>query len=602
MTTDHRSRLVALALGGGIALLLAGACASDRDRFDPKDAPAFEQDASLPEPPACGFRCSRDLKKVLKDCNGTEETVATCGPDQGCGIDRCIDACQAAALSKGSTGCSFWTVPPDDGDQGAGACFVAMIANTWDRPVNLSAELGAEPLDITQSVYTATRNGKEAVYTKLDGPIPPGQVALVFLSQAEIPVDPAASRCPAGIAPAFKADPIRHGTVKTRAFHITADAPVAAYSIFPYGGAESFFPTATLLLPVSSWDRGYIAVSTGKFGTLDPSDVDRRTLQIIANEDDTTVSMLPVEAISEGDQVSPAVAGTAASWNLSRGQVLQITQLASLTGSPVVASRPVGVFGGSPCTFLPNNDPFCDLTQQQIAPLSQWGTEYALVPFKPRTLNVTKATRESVPWSIVGAVDGTVLTYDPEKPPGAPETIAAGQTANFVTDALVTVKSQDSKHPFYVGVHMTGATNGGGAPNRGVTIGDPDFVNVVPSDQFLDRYVFFTDYTFPDTHLTIVRRKTAGGFRPVTLDCAGDVEGFVPLGASGEYEYAYVELTKSFAPQKFAKGECGHGRHEAQSEGPFSLTVWGLGKDASYGYAGGMGSRPINDIPVPTVQ
>lgn len=80
---------------------------------------------------------------------------------------------------------------------------------------------------------------------------------------------------------------------------------------------------------------------------------------------------------------------------------------------------------------------------------------------------------------------------------------------------------------------------------------------------------------------------------PVKLDCGGDVVGFAPLGASGEYEYAWVPLTK---------GECGYGRHAAESEGPFSITVWGWGKDASYGYAGGTGMRPINDAPLPIVQ
>ncbi|MBN9161039.1 MAG: hypothetical protein BGO98_13865 [Myxococcales bacterium 68-20] len=602
MMIDVRFRFAALISGAVLAAVLAGACSGDRDRFEDREPASFDgDDASLPEAGVCGFRCSPDLKTVMKECNDTVETVAKCGPDQGCGIDKCIDACEAAELSKGSTGCSFWTLPPDDGEQGPGACFVAMIANTWDRSVKLSADFDSAPLDISQSVYTATRNGKELSYTKLEGPIPPGEVALVFLSQAEAPIDPAATRCPAGIVPAVKRDPIRHGTVKTRAFHITSDAPVAAYSIFPYGGAKSFFPTATLLLPVSSWDKSYIAVATGRFGTLQPSDLDRRTLQIVANEDDTKVSMRPLEAVSQGDGVAPGVAGAPVTWTLSRGQVLQVTQTANLTGSPISASKPVGMFGGSPCTFIPNNDPFCDLTQQQIAPFSQWGTQYALVPFKARTLNVTSVARENVPWSIVGAVDGTVLTYDPEKPPGAPATLSAGQTADFYTDTLVTVRSQDSKHPFYVGVHMTGATNGGGSPSRGMTMGDPDFVNIVPSEQFLDRYIFFTDHTFPDTTLTIVRKKTANGFRPVNLECAGEITGFAPLGKNGEYEYAYVELTKGFVSQKFAKGECGYGRHEAQSEGAFSVTVWGLGKDASYGYAGGMGSRPVNDAPPPRV-
>src|SRR5690606_18357697 len=101
----------------------------------------------------------------------------------------------------------------------------------------------------------------------------------------------------------------------------------------------------------------------------------------------------------------------------------------------------------------------------------------------------------------------------------------------------------------------------------------------------------------------VVRKKTPAGFLPVKLDCGGDVTGFSPVdGADGDYEFAWVQLTAGFAPQKLSSGECGYGRHAAESEGPFSITVWGWGKDASYGYAGGMGARPINDAPLPVVQ
>ena len=217
---------------------------------------------------------------------------------------------------------------------------------------------------------------------------------------------------------------------------------------------------------------------------------------------------------------------------------------------------------------MPSTAEACDLTQQQIPPLSQWGTEYALVPFRPRTTFLTGAPgRESVPWMFVGAADGTVLTYDPEQPAGAPTTLAAGEIATFITDARVVVKSQDTKHPFYVGLHMTGGAYGGGSPQPNTTLGDPDFVNLVPSDQFLDRYVFFADYTFPETSLAIVRRRTKAGFQPVTLECAGDLTDFQPLDSRGEYEFTYVQLTKGAVPQKVGNGTCGYGRHEAHTLG-----------------------------------
>lgn len=596
-------RLAALSL---FTSLVVVACNSGRDAFSDTDRAPFEDPdgGGPPDAGACGFRCSRDLKKVLDGCDAIgERVVAECGPNEGCGVDECVDACSAAAMSKGSIGCSFFTMPPDDPRYGAGSCYAAIVANTWDRPVAIHAEYGGEPLDVSRSIYTVSRNGPtEPVYTRLAGPLSPGQVGIVFLAQAEVLNDPDAPACPAGTVPALNVDPIRHGTVKTKAFHLVTDTPVAAYAIFPYGGADSWYPTATLLLPEASWEKEYIAVSTAKFGDSEASMLDRRTLQIVAAEDGTEVSMRPNTPISEGEDVAPGVPGEIVTWTLSKGQALQITQRIAPSGSPITSNKPIGVFGGSPCTFIPSEKAYCDLTQQQIAPFSQWGSSYALVPYLSRVENLSGGvTRETVPYAFVGAADGTVLTYDPARPPGAPDALQAGEVATFETDLLVTVKSQDAAHPFHASVYMTGSTSGGGS-GSGRTLGDPDFVNLVPSDQLLDRYVFFTDFTYPETSLTIVRRKTLGGFMPVKLDCGGDVTGFAPLGDGGEYEYAWVRLTSGFVPQKLAKGECGYGRHAAESEGPFSITVWGWGKDASYGYAGGMGSRPINDAPLPVVQ
>ena len=429
-----------------------------------------------------------------------------------------------------------------------------------------------------------------------------GQVGIVFLSQAAAPADPTAPRCPPGVVPAVNVDPLRHGTARTVAFNLKADAPISAYSIFPYGGADSVYPASTMLLPVSSWDTSYIAVSTGKFGNPNEGgNLNRRVLQLVANEDDTRITMKPRVDIASGVEVEGAIEGETKTWTLSRGQVLQINQFAPLTGTPIASNKPFGMFGGSPCTFLPIEEASCDLTHQQIAPFVQWGTHYPLVPHRPRVQTTSGPTREVSAWSFVGAADGAVLTYAPAKPAGAPETLAAGQVVEFMTDALVPVRSQDSKHPFYVGAHMTGWRFAGGRPSPSNFLGDPEFVNVVAADQFLERYVFFTDYTYPETTLTIVRRKTAKGFAPVELECAGEITDFEPLGASGEFEFAWVRLTSGYTPQKFPKGECGYGRHEARSTGPFSVTVWGVGDAASYGYTGGMGARPVNDAPPPVV-
>lgn len=590
------------------------ACSSSSRAIDETPPQQFDPDSGLDGAimeECIQVRCSPDLKKVVRTCNGVDEVVAECGAGLGCGDGECIAACDSAERSKGSIGCSFWTLPPEDADRGRGSCFAAMIANTWDAPVNVSAELGHDPLDISKSIYTAEKIGQDVVYTPLTTPLEPGKVALVFLAQGPgVNETGEFTTCPPGIVPALTEDPLQHGTTFTRAFHLKTDAPVSAYSIFPYGGATSFMPAATLLLPVSSWDTNYVAVTGGTIrmaGGDSPETPTKTTLQIIADEDDTEVRMRASADISDGKDVVGTAAGYSQSWKLSRGQVLQFAQLKDLSGSAIETSKRVGVFGGTQCVYLPSTYGACDLLQQQMPGLSRWGSEYALAAYPSRIpSSLGQEVPEAVPWRLVAAVDDTRLTYEPSRPAGAPETLGAGQVAVFWSDAPVVVRTQDTEHPLYAGLYMTGSMyNGkitsGGNTQQTDTTGDPDYVNVVPADQFLDRYVFFVDYTYPETMATIVRRKssgTGGGFRPVELACAGEITGFRPLGTSGQYEYAWVRLTGAGVAKAFPKGECGYGRHEAKSEGPFSITVWGTGEYASYGFAGGMGSRPLHDVKV----
>ncbi|MBX3215535.1 MAG: IgGFc-binding protein [Labilithrix sp.] len=574
--------------GAAVAL----ACSSTRDGFRDDSVPAFPDAGDAGPDPCTGYRCSRDLKKVLAGC--TDEVVEECGPDQGCGDGRCVSACTSAELSKGSSGCSFWTMPPTaEPHHGRGSCFAAMVANTWDRPVTLGAELGAEALDTSRSIYVAKKNGADTRYERLSGPLPPGEVAIVFLSQMSLPAETFGfAACPEGVEPAFRGDPIRHGTARTRAFRLTADAPVTAYSIFPYGGAKTYVPTATLLLPVSSWSTNYLAVTTAHADRSAP-----RLLQIVASEDGTDVWIAPKADIADGVDVAGTARGVPKMWTLARGDVLQIVQRDDLAGSAIDSSKPVGVFGGAECANIPAEFPACDITQQQIPPLEQWGSEYVLAPHRPRVGDPAESAREQVAYSLVGAVAGTTLTWDPARPTGAPESLEAGEVATFSTDALAVVKSQDAEHPFHAAVYMTGSMFNARAGAS--TTGDPDFVNLAAAAQFLDRYVFFADYTYPETTLTIVRQKTERGFREVELACGGAVTGFVPVGTSGEYELAWVQLTTESRPVRMGRGACGYGRHEARSDGPFSVTVWGTGTDASYGYAGGIGSRPVNEVTAP---
>lgn len=564
--------LTALGLG-------AWGCGSDRREWAVVEEPSLGGDAGTPsEPEDCsGLRCSLDLHSIVKGCD--EQVVATCQPGQGCARGECVSACESAEASQGSRGCSFMTVPPPQLAESSGSCFAAFVANTWNEPAEISVFYKGEKKDVSHSMVVPHSSGK-VTYQPLTGPLPPGGVAVVFLAQAPSGTNNFV-RCP-GEATVQAAGSLE-GTGRLDAFEIKASVPVSAYSIYPYGGATSFLPSATLLLPTASWGKGYRLLDAwaGSRIELAPS------IQVVAAEDDTEVRVMPTANIAGGPAVAPAAAGVETSWRLRKGEVVQIVQSGRLLGSPLTSSKPVAVFGGANCTFLPESQGACDSLQQQIPPQSAWGVEYAAVRYRARTGD----EEESSPWRIIAAADGTQLRYDPEPPEGAPTELRAGQSAVFWTGRPFVVTSQDTKHPIFVNGYMTGGVAFSG-------IGDPDFVNVVPTDQFLNEYVFFSDHTYAEGTLNFVRTKTATGFHDVTLDCAGVLEGWRPLGTSGRYEYVRVDLVRGNAPQKYGSGTCSHGRREAHSKGPFGLTVWGFDLYASYAYPGGSGTRTINTAPV----
>jgi IgGFc binding protein len=577
---------------GAISTMLVAtgvACGSEKNGFD--DAPnVFQQDVGdeAASPGCGGRRCSRDLHTVVDDC--TQEVIEECSSDRGCAAGACVPACDSVAASQGSIGCSFFAVPPDSAPSADSSCYAAFIANTWNTPATLEAEFGRDRLDISKSVYRAIVKDDSVSYERIEGAIPPGELAIVFLSQGDQGIDAIHHlSCPSDVEVAWRGIVAKqHATSIYKAFHLTTDVPVSAYSMFPYGGAKSFIPSATLLLPTPSWRTNYILVDGWQASAGSPF------IQIVAQADGTEIRIRPQVDVRDGVGVTGAVRGAVARWTLQRGEVLELAQPESLAGSPIEASQPVAVFGGNQCALVPDGRLACDSLHQQIPPIHHWASSYSAVPYESRRKGLGGAAPapESVYWRIVGASDGTVLTYEPEPPSGSPATLKSGETVTFTSNHPFVVKSQDAKHPFYLAVYMSGSQTYS-------TLGDPDFVNVVPDEQFLDRYVFFLDHTYSDSNLTVVRRKDRRGLHDVTIDCLGPVTEWLPLGNDGAAEYAWVKMTRNRGPVKTAIGSCGYGRHEALSDGPFALYVWGLDADASYGFPAGAGSRPTSPYEVP---
>jgi hypothetical protein len=207
---------------------------------------------------------------------------------------------------------------------------------------------------------------------------------------------------------------------------------------------------------------------------------------------------------------------------------------------------------------------------------------------------------EAIPYRFVGAVNGTALTFDPPLM-GAPATLDRGQVADFIVTGPFHVQAQDDMHPFALAQEMTTANLPGGprpgatAPMYPLNLGDEEFTVILPPGQFLSKYVFFTDPTYPTTNLVLTRVAGPNGFEDVTVDCIGTVTGWQAVGSSSTYQVTNVDLLRA----AIASGTCTNGRHTAESNAPFGVVVWGEDSYSSYAYPAGGNGVQLTTVTVP---
>ncbi len=463
-----------------------------------------------------------------------------------------------------------------------GACFAAFIANTWTTPVHVEAEYGDAPLDLVRSGRIVRTTESGVTYDPFDGDLQPEDVVVLFLEQRFDTVVP----CPRGIEAARRVPSGIFGTGRGDSYRIKTSAPVSAYSIFPYGGGRSKTSSATLLLPIATWKTDYIVANAWERGAIGPG---APTTQIVAAEDDTEVTIVGSVRIQGGPAVESAEGGVPQTYRMRRGELLQFTQDQMLSGSLLSANKKVGLWGGHECLFIPADKLACDQSTRQLPPVQAWGHEYVAVPYLSRRPDKTP---EVYFYRVMAAADGTTLTYEPSRPPDAPASLSKGDSALFTTNEPFIVNSQDESHPIAVYEYMSGSTYET-SPDYD---GDPEFSYVVPAAQYLDNYVFFVDPTYRNSQLVVVRSRRPGSdFEPVTLDCAGPLEDWTPIGTAGIYEYTRFYVSKDGIPRTVGNGKCGAGRHNMSSRGAFGVTVWGTDYATSYAYPGGAAIRPINN-------
>jgi hypothetical protein len=473
-------------------------------------------------------------------------------------------------------------------------CYALLLANASSVPAGFTIDRhGTTFGDLSKAAFLSEGSGANVVFSPLpDGKIPPGRSAIVFLAGDT-------GRCPQLVQPLLPTGAPTIGDTMTApkkallgyAFHIVTDEPVTAFDVFPYSGVAS---GSTMLIPPASWASEHVAVDPGFEGYLQGG------FGLVAREDNTQVQITPTEDIGWEDfPATPAF--TEVTRTLNKGDILQVVHK-RYNGTSVIADKPVGQWAMHQCFIMGSaaGSTECDNVHQSIPPLSNWGSVYAGVGHRARDQRT--AAQENALWRVVGAVNGTTLSYSPTAPAGAPATLQANEEEWFRASDPFVVRSQDAAHPFLLLSHMTTCAEltSLGSECRG----DSEMVPVLPPAQFLTSYTFTTHPLFPETNLVLVRMRASSGFADVNISCAdAPLVGWAALDAEGQYEYLRLDLSRDdFASQ----GKCSNGWQHLSSSLPFSVTIWQWGsaqtepsftsQRTSLGYNGGSAFHSLNSV------
>lgn len=200
--------------------------------------------------------------------------------------------------------------------------------------------------------------------------------------------------------------------IQDRGIRLVSEKPVNVYAL----NWDANSADVAVIYPASSLGNEYFAIcyephiSENKDGTY----VNGRNSEflIVATEDATSVAIVPSKVtdklVNAGDTIKIV---------LNKGEVYQVQSMnhdgltgqGDLTGSYVLADKPVAFYSGSLGTTVPADPGVSawDHLYEQIPPVPSWGRDYYAVPLK---------SREQDRYRIMAAQDGTVVHVDGQAP------------------------------------------------------------------------------------------------------------------------------------------------------------------------------------------
>lgn len=484
--------------------------------------------------------CTEEGRYILTCAPSGEERIRSgeCNPrdDLVCVGGECVSGCTAALKNPAYIGCEYWSVDlpqyDDPFSDARGTRHAVVVANTGTRPADVTVE---------------TRSGIPLIDELVR--VEPGTVETVLFPVANVEAT----------------------TRSLNSFRISTTEPVVAYQFNPLNNADVASNDASLLLPANAIGREYYVLSwPSGIGAMGFEPQNGWFTVVAVREGETNVTITFSANVIDGtdEDLRGISAGTTRTFTMQQYEVLNFEgnsamfDIADLTGSHVVADRAVVVFGGHSQAVMGEDEdgggPCCaDHLEEQLFPVSTWGTRYPAVHSPPR------GTEPDI-WRVIAARDGTRLTTVPPISGLDGVQLNAGE---WVEAEVVESFEIVGSNPILV-AHYLVSQQDARIPR---TKGDPSMILAVASEQFRTEYSILVPETYSEDWVTVIRPIGA----EITLDGTPLTDTFTPFG-SNEFEYAHVAV------------EAGPHEFVAPNEDRFGIAAYGYNNAVSYGYPGGL--------------
>lgn len=531
-------------------------------------------------------RCEGDVSMVCASNGLAWTTGRNCGEwGSACGVSGfCADACGEAESSRSNIGCEYWPTP---------------LANI--------AELDSVQFDFRIVISNPNPNPANVDITRGGSTVTTVSVPASGVSEVALPwIDGQSFGLPTN---SWSGIVVANGT-----YRVKSDLPVTVSQFSPFeynvSGTFSFTNDATLLLPSHVLTGDYVGASyvplsraTGTRGGIVPSSSTLKTPGYIAvvgiAPEPTNVEMFLSGnvAADSGGRWPAAGRGSSIAFTLQQGEVAHVAAAVppdcdasrpgynsvvesnpfgedffdtcqeiehDLTGTRVVANRPIAAFGGHSCAYVPYTSEACDHLETQLSPIQTWGTQFVSTPM------IDSPTPRQNLVRIVAAFDNTTVTVNPPQGGFSGSTLSARQWVEFMADGPFEVTADRAVQ---VAQYLLGQNYTDPIAARG----DPAMTVLVPSEQWR------SDYNFA---------------APSSYNAGTNGQSFLLLtripGVDIQLDGASVSATWQMAGgREVGIATVEGGIHSLTSAEPFGVVIYGLGTYTSYAYPAGLNLEQI---------